>query len=277
MILLHTALALEARPLIARWGLKRKLGSRLGTYSENADRSIGLLVSGTGPLAAATAVGATLSRLESEGTPVRGLFSVGLCGSPDLEVARGSAFLVNRIHDLASGRNLYPDILYKHPWAEATVTTYGRLMTQDDAPSTLVEMEASGVFTAARALLPLHKIALLKVVSDHLEGTHLNPEQAEAWIAAQVEAVAVFLEAFGEDAPRLPEVPDALVAAAKAFGGAWSLSETQRHRLKDGVLSAFHRGRTDWTLLKARPVEPVAKVERNRCWRQVCDELAAAL
>lgn len=276
-MLLHTALSIEARPLIDHWKLRRQWSSRLGAYAESADEAIGLIVSGTGVPSAAAAVAATLARLESAGRTVRGLVSVGLTGCPWSDWAPGTPRLINQIREVSSGRTHYPDVLYRHPWEETSLETHGRPVTAKDAPQTLVDMEAAGVFVAARAFLSSHSIVFLKIVSDHLEGGALSPDQVREWIAAQVPTLAEFVGHAFHAPERLPTVPEDLRAAMDAWAEAYRLTATQRVRLRESTRAAYLRGRTEWTVFDQRPEEPLAKTARNVCFEELCDELATTV
>lgn len=278
LILLHTALAVEARPFLAHWRMRRQWSSRLGSYAEAPDGAYGLVVSGTGAPAAAAAVAGTLTRLEGAGRSVRGLFSVGFAGCPWTDLPLGAARLIHQIRDVFSGRTYYPDVLYRHDWIEASLETHGRMVTAaTDRPQALVDMEAAGVFVAARAFLPTHAMGFLKVVSDHLEGVPLDPKTAESWIAAQVPAIEAFLRKCFHSPSRLPQVPVTLREATKSWADAFRLTATQRIQLHDAVRAAFLLGRKDWSLFAERPSEALPKTARNRKLEAICDELAATL
>ena len=216
--------------------------------------------------------------LEAAGRPVNGVMSVGLAGCPWKDVPLGSPRLVHRIRDASTGRTYFPDVLYRHDWVEATLETHGRLVTAaDDPPRELVDMEAAGVFVAARGFLPTHAISFLKVVSDHLEGAPLDPKVAENWIAAQVPAIEAFLQKSFHPPERLPEIPLTVRDAMEAWAGAYRLTATQRVQLRDAVRVAFLQGREDWRLLTERPAEALSKDARNCKLEALCDELAAAV
>lgn len=274
MILLHTALAVEARPLLDRWHLRQVGSSRLGSVYRSADDGNRMLVvSGTGALAAATAVSSVLAREPS----IEAALSVGLAGCPWSGTLCGEARFIHQLHDAAGGRTYYPDVLVRHPWKEAALTTHGQPVAADARPDTLVDMEGSGFFVAARARLPAHRIALLKIVSDHLEGARLAPEEASAWVAAQGDAIEQFLEGWMARPATLPPLPAELERRCASFATNWRLTETQVHQLRDSVCDAFHRGRSDWMPLERPALTDSSKHARNRALKTIRDELAATL
>lgn len=273
MIVLHTALAVEARPFLDRWRMRQIESSRRGSVYRAESPEVMLVVSGTGALAAASAVSAVLAREPS----IEAALSVGLAGCPLLDMACGESRFIHRIHDASSGRTYYPDVLVRHPWQEAALTTYGRMVTADDRPATLVDMESSGFFVAARAVLPPHRIALLKVISDHLEGARLDPSTAIDWISAQIDSIETFLESWTVKPEALPPLPSTLVTRIEELAEAWHLTSTQAHQLRDAVRGAFYRGRRDWALLEPTELCGSSKHARNRALKTFCDELATTV
>jgi hypothetical protein len=91
--------------------------------------------------------------------PVKFAINFGLAGSSTKKI--GELFLINKIN-----RNLYPDILIKHPFQESSITCAENVVTSGEFD--LVDMESEGFFKSATKFLPLENIFLIKVVSDNL-------------------------------------------------------------------------------------------------------------
>lgn len=273
--LIHTALAAEARPIIDRWRFRRIDASRRGSvyHSEMIDAC--LIVSGTGCLKTASAVSAILAT----DPEIEMALNIGCAGILDTAVDLGTTFLIHRLTDVSSGHSYHPDILYRHCWRENVLTTYGRPVRGEDDPEGLVDMEGLGFFVAAQGFLPLHRIAVVKVVSDHLDVSRVEPKQVSMWIENQLDQVESLLETAMLEPEKLPELPPELIGHLSHLGEAWRLSETQRHRLNDLALGAFRRGRSDWSFL---PVEGHVSGqrsvrERNLMFKRLCCELGATL
>ena len=82
----------------------------------------------------------------------------------------GDVFLINKITDFASKRSYYPDILRKHNLKECDIVTYDMAQTNDENildTNHLMDMEASGFFQSAFHFSSLHKIAIIKTISDN--------------------------------------------------------------------------------------------------------------
>ena len=234
--LLHIALPLEARAWIDALGLKR--AQNLGRWEVYANASEGtrLIISGVGMTRAAAAVGAACAAFQ----PAR-ILSFGLAGAPLDLAAKGDVRLIHAIHDQTTGRAFYPDLLEKHPFAEAAVTTWPRRVTTADAPATLVDMEASGVWQAASAFLPPHRIAVVKVVSDHLESGDLDVKQVAEWLVTAVAQVALWWRVGSPKRPALPAIPSALHEALLRISTDLQLTTTQHHQLRRDAEDAFCR------------------------------------
>jgi nucleoside phosphorylase len=228
------ALPLEARPWIDALALRR--APNLGRWDVFYGAGHHLIVSGVGHARAAAAVGAACAIWRP-----RRLLSFGLAGAPEGVAAPGDIRLIHGLHDATTGRAFYPDVLEKHPFAEAVATTWPRRVRREDAPSTLVDMEAAGVWTAASSFLPPHRIYLLKVVSDTLQEGDLDRAQLSAWLREAVATIAPWWQALAAEPARLPTPPPELSAQVAGVAEAWRLSTTEAHRLEQATEDYWQR------------------------------------
>lgn len=122
MIYLFTALYPEAKPLIRAFSLKRvQTGLPFDVY-ENMDTSIRLVISGTGMCAAAAATAAVFGRYGAANEDH--LINVGTCaGEAGAEEMSDKGYLCHKITDRNTGHTYYPDMLYRHAFAEAQIIT----------------------------------------------------------------------------------------------------------------------------------------------------------
>lgn len=192
-LLLVTALHGEAKPFIDALGLKRNAAVQAFETFEGNDTA--LVVSGVGKVRSAMATAAFLSS-----HPVDGLLAVnvGIAGASRESGRRiGDLLLIHRIRDAATSRELFPDMLVQTPIPEAPLVTVDRPVMQTESfgiPSELVDMEGSGFFEAAATLLPSHASACLKVVSDHLDGSHPKPREVTRLIGNRLPEIRIFLK-----------------------------------------------------------------------------------
>lgn len=166
MIYLITALDAEARPLIEHYRLKRCYDLPFTVYRND---SVLLLVTQMGSKNAMMAVSALLGYALPSVNDI--LINIGICGAPE-EFPIGEALLIHQI--INRDRCYYPDILYSHSLHESSLMCLDT--PQETRLNTPVDMESSGIFQAASRFFKLHKIAFLKIVSDHFQPETVTKE-----------------------------------------------------------------------------------------------------
>lgn len=166
MLYLITALDAEARVFIETYRLKRDYTLPFTLYRND---EVMLLVTQPGKINALMATSALLGYRIPEEIDI--LINIGICGAP-LEYPIGEVLLVHQIID--NERSFYPDILYPHPFRETALICLDT--AQDSMLESPVDMESSAVFRAASKFFPLHRIAFLKIVSDHFEPESVTKE-----------------------------------------------------------------------------------------------------
>jgi len=174
MLLIHTALHAEARALITHFKLKRQHDEHAFACFTNEE--IYLVESGTGKTNAATAVGWLSAKLSAE-NPV--WLNIGMAGHANHDV--GTLLLANHIEDQAKGHHWEPPILNDIPIANDHLLTidYPDSSYPDNA---MVDMEASGFFTAASRFTQPELIHSIKVISDNRQNppVRMKPKDVEA-------------------------------------------------------------------------------------------------
>ena len=205
MIYLFTAFYAEAQCVIAHYKLKKDTAHTHFQLFENEELKIRLILTGAGNIAAACAVSGTFG----EFPPGKGdsLVNIGSAAADanDPSVRDGEIFLCNKITEQTTGRTFYPDVIYRHPFAEAEIVTQavpyrGANETQDPenrAGARLYDMEAAAVYQAGAYYFGPHQMTFLKVVTDHGvagDGKTGQPEQIGQKIAAQEEAVCAYID-----------------------------------------------------------------------------------
>ena len=175
MIYLFTAFYAEAQCVIAHYKLKKDTAHTHFQLFENEELKIRLILTGAGNIAAACAVSGTFG----EFPPGKGDFLVNIgsaaADANDPSVRDGEIFLCNKITEQTTGRTFYPDVIYRHPFAEAEIVTQavpyrGANETQDPengAGARLYDMEAAAVYQAGAYYFGPHQMSFLKVVTDH--------------------------------------------------------------------------------------------------------------
>jgi purine-nucleoside phosphorylase len=173
MIRIFTALYCEAQPFIHFFGLKRQMDIR--PFQVFCGKDTVLTVTGTGPVQAAAATAYHFAVYPPQLSDV--LINVGVCGAKQENIPVGTLFLCNKINEQGTNRSFYPDILFRHPFREAELTTCCAIVNnKQDICGLLADMEASGIFQAAALFLQTHQMVFLKIVSDHLDGKRISQD-----------------------------------------------------------------------------------------------------
>lgn len=161
-----TALDAEARVFIEHYRLKRDTTLPYTVYK---GKDILLLVTGMGKTNAMMALSALLGyRLPGRND---NLINIGICGAPS-EYELGEALLIHQLID--EHRRYYPDILYTHTLRETSlICVDSPVESQLSFP---VDMESTGVFQAASKFFNLHRMAFVKIVSDHCQPDSVTKE-----------------------------------------------------------------------------------------------------
>ena len=133
LITIYCALYAEAQYLIQHYELKKTPVSRHFQMFVNAEKRMRVVITGVGKTNAAVAV-AEISTLDS---PAKDdlMINYGSCATetmymtdekePDggAKMSPGSILMANKLTDVESGRTFYPDMIYRHPFAEGEVET----------------------------------------------------------------------------------------------------------------------------------------------------------
>lgn len=242
MIYIVTALYAEAHPFITRFQLKKDIShtrfqvfrnrEAIGCQAEDPPpeiqqagncqagicqtdlcrTGIRLVISGPGSIPAAVAA----SSICTEYGAGQGdfLLNVGVCAQiwnkkiPGTENSNscqsGRIFLGSKIREQATGKTFYPDILYRHGFAEAPIIT-GAKIYEKSAPSEaeagdfyLYDMEAAAVYQAGAFFFGPHQMSFLKIVSDDGNVEHMTPSEIEHLIGRNMEGIAEYIRTLQE-------------------------------------------------------------------------------
>jgi nucleoside phosphorylase len=228
-LLIVTALACEAAPLIRAWQLKPMRDGQLAERFQVFHRDgIAVAVSGVGKVRSAIATSALLGGLYiPEGrSPV--VANIGIAGTSVTELPLGSLVYINKIRDAATNSRLYPDVLFAHGLPELGLDTHDIPVTTPPNDPIVVDMEGAGCAQATLALLPPSQLCLLKVISDYCSHTPPSREQVSAYISSHVEGIDAVLHTLRTELPTQPQVTPEEQALLDAVCSHASFSVTQR-------------------------------------------------
>ncbi len=206
MIIIHTAIHPEAKPLISMLQLKRDLDFAVFELYQN--KEFALVVSGIGKVNTAIALATAIQYLKGQGQLISGstLVNFGLAGGTG-EFQFGELYYVQKITDQATEANYYPDLIYKHQLPPAILTTFDRPVARASFPelsNTLVDMEASAFFHTANKFVDVHQIHCLKILIDHLAPEDFKIDLVSELIDKKLNLIKDFLDSL----PRSPILED---------------------------------------------------------------------
>lgn len=200
MLIIITALYCEAKPFINQYQLKKSLTHTKFQVFEN-DATL-LLITGPGSIAAASSVSYLFALRPPTSLDV--LINIGICGAWVKDLQIGSVYLINKITEEATDRSFYPDIIFRHPFAESDLVTVNSIIRIDNMPShkardisgrgRLFDMEASAVYQAASYYIQPHQLCLIKLISDYGEQDRMVPDRVTHLLEQRMEVISVFLE-----------------------------------------------------------------------------------
>lgn len=192
-IVLFCAHRWEAEPFVEILQLEQFAESRFATAHQDKAGRFELNLTGQGPQRAAAVVGAALATLAPDQARVVGNFGTAGCWAGDHEIGR--PYLIHRVRDAASARSFYPDRLVRTKWPEAGCTTIHTVGQTVETNGTLVDMELSGLTTAAELFVSSAQVVAGKMVSDYLgESPPDWQEMVKAIAAPYRQACTEFLE-----------------------------------------------------------------------------------
>ncbi len=183
MVYIVCALYAESKSLIQRFHLKRKETVKGVEVFENEDTSLILCLTGTGKLAAASAVSAVLEHYDAGEEDC--LIQFGSAGS----TLKKGIYMIHEIKDTC--RSYYPDMLYDFGMKECSCKCVEEVQRNIPVSSTVYDMESAGVYVAANRRLGPHQMVFLKFVSDSgekISASYLT-QQASLYTDAIVEIV----------------------------------------------------------------------------------------
>ncbi|HOA96164.1 MAG TPA: nucleoside phosphorylase [Acetivibrio saccincola] len=181
MVFIVTALKIEAEPLIEHFNLKKDMDIHLFPVYRNPD--ITLIISGVGKVKSAMAVTYLLSTHQTTLQDV--LLNIGFCGTNNRKYSVGTMVAVNKVTDMDTNIDYYPDVFIKENIPFAGLCCYSRPVAQDmvqEEKEVFCDMESAGIMEASKKFYYAHQVILLKIISDYLNPEKLDKFQLKNFI-----------------------------------------------------------------------------------------------
>lgn len=251
MLLITTALMMEARPLVKRLALKALPDLPFPVFEGSGYR---LIVTGTGNLKMAGATGWALGYFPGP----EAALNIGFCGQPTALGPLHKWYYVSSVRDSVTNRLSLPDILQNHPFQEQSLLTVPSVVRSPGDYESLIDMEASGFYESARRHLAPDRIALLKWSSDFLTGS-IDKDVTAAAFSKGLDPVVDFLREWPEAFAPLSSESD----PADDILNCLRLTRTQELFLRKWISGYIARKGDPLRLHKLIPESPLRSKKAN--------------
>lgn len=190
-----TALMIEAAPIIEHFKLKKDLA--VHTYQVYKNSDIALIVSGVGKIKSAMAEVYLFTLYQATEKDL--LINLGFCGASSSKYNIGSLLLINKITDIDTDYDYYPDVLCGRALPNEALCCYSKPLKKEDykfESNVFCDMESSGIMEASKKFLYAHQIIILKVISDFLSPENLSKDMLKGLIKKQIPYIEQLVEEF---------------------------------------------------------------------------------
>ncbi len=191
--LIITALRDEAQPFIDRFKLaKDKNQSDLCVFN---DKNCSLLITGVGVDRVKSTLPVFLERISDLDNVV--LFNVGIAGGHPDRTKIGEVYTVNKVTNDETHDKYFLTIPGKNEFNTMFLTTVAKGITNGHMGyEGLVDMEAAIITATAISYLNIDKIAVIKVVSDHMEIAEWSSLDVCEIIRSKLDSICAFMELY---------------------------------------------------------------------------------
>ncbi len=223
-VFLYVALPCEAKPIVEHFDLKKQ--TNYPSFAIFSNENICLTISGLGKTAMAAAVAYSYALL---GNSVNAVFlNIGIAGHKTHTL--GKIFCVDKITDVDSNKNFYPQLTANIPCPTLPLITVSKASCLY-RENYLHDMEASSFFETAIRFTSSELIQCLKIVSDNENSgiEHINPSQATQLVNTSISSLEKLILELSKLAAKVNPVKENLYALLE---DRWRLSSSNRRKLK---------------------------------------------
>lgn len=223
MLTIYCALFQEAEKIIKSFQLKKETHSTHFQVFSDSAKGMRLVITGDGAIASATAVAEISTCYAPKPTDL--LLNYGSCvaGNKDLT---GDVYVGNKLIEKYSGRTFYPDICYRHPFAEAQIVSSLNIQTmkldgfdgiqeENTEEIKLYDSEAAAVYQAGNYYYGPHQMIFLKTVSGR---ESRKEEEAIASVCRYIETLCEICHKREEKAKDTAELRKRVEVEAEQIG-----------------------------------------------------------
>jgi len=267
-----TALKAESQPLINHFNLKRDTSFQFPVFKNNNLYLVGL---GVGKKNIRNRIETFLNQNNPD---LIQFINIGIAGGHPKSTKIGGSYLLHKIKDETTGKTYYPDILIKHNFEEISLVTVESVISDGEGIyKGLVDMEASEIFKICSSLVPVHRIAFVKIVSDYMniEFEEIMVHHISKLISHQLNSIESFLlqfeRMFNEETPILSKKD---IKWINETVQQMSLTETQYQQLLQ-FAKGFRLRKTGLPFPNVEINPPSNKTTQKHHFKNICAKLSA--
>ena len=267
-----TALKAESQPLINHFNLSRDTSFQFPVFKNNDIYLIGL---GVGKKNIKNRI---ITFLNQNNPDLIQFINIGIAGGNSKSTKIGSSYLLHKIKDEATEKTYYPDILFKHNFEEISLVTVESIISDGGGVyKGLVDMEASEIFKICTTMVPVHRLAFLKIVSDYMNNEFEQniAHPISKLISSQLIPIESFLSQFekmfnGE----IPILSENDIKWIDEMVQKMSLTETQYQQLLQ-FAKGFRLRKTGRPFPDVKNNLPMNKTTQKHHFKIICAQLSA--
>jgi len=268
-----TALGVESENFISFYRLLRVKEFKFPVYKND---DIVLIETGIGKLNIE-------SRLKSISSLINNFdrcqfINIGIAGGNPEKVNIGDCFIINKINNADDGQTYYPDILVDHKMKEAALVTVKEPVTKgSEEYFELVDMEASEIFRVCKELVPIQRMAFIKIVSDYmvLDQNFIKKNFIMELFYSNLNKISQFLIEFDKfifsEESILNEID---IQWISNLVDKWKLTKTQKFQLEN-VLKFIRVNNSVDFFPEISDIIPKSKFQRNKLFYQFCEKYSS--
>lgn len=205
MVYLFFALYVEAKPFLEKWNVKKQ--NQYTKYQVFERRNICCMIMGVGPMKTAIHLSHFLSSRDLNKEDI--FINIGFAGAKGKKKKIGELYFIHKIHAHDSGRDFYPEVLYKQNCLESALESFSKVVSDktENIQEDLVDMEGAAFFETLSFFVKKRQIFLYKCVSDFLEG---EKRSKTIFLERHVDALSAFFVSFFKKKEVLEETREKL-------------------------------------------------------------------
>jgi nucleoside phosphorylase len=99
------------------------------------------------------------------------LINIGFCGSSTTHYKLGSLLLIDKITDMDTNTDYYPDVFIGQDLPREALSCYSRPVLRESfncETAVFCDMESAGIIEVAKKFTYAHQVAIVKIISDYL-------------------------------------------------------------------------------------------------------------